>query len=112
MDLPDEPFSTLLSVSNANGDAPFEGLNPSQGLFPLINIGAGKDQSIRELAELVSSCLDIKAELVWDESKPDGTKRKLLDTSRMRNLGWRPSIPLERGIRDTYRWYLRQVQGQ
>jgi GDP-L-fucose synthase len=71
-----------------------------------INIGVGKDLSIRDLAEIVSSVVGYKGKTVWDASKPDGTPRKLLDVSRLQRTGWVPRIPLVEGIHSTYRWYL------
>lgn len=75
----------------------------------IINVGAGEDLTIAELAELVSSVVGFEGAIVYDPSKPDGTPRKVLDVSRLFALGWRPSIPLEEGIRSTYRWYLEHV---
>jgi GDP-L-fucose synthase len=75
----------------------------------IINVGVGEDIGIRELARLVSRIVGYEGRLVFDTSKPDGTPRKLLDTSRLRAFAWRPSITLEDGIRDTYRWYAAQV---
>lgn len=71
-----------------------------------VNIGWGEDISIRELATLVSELVGFKGSLRFDPSKPDGTPRKLLDVSRLTSLGWKPSIRLQDGIRDTIRWYL------
>ncbi len=71
-----------------------------------INVGTGEDRTIRELAELVRSIVYPGVELVFDTSKPDGTRRKLLDTTRLTELGWQPSIPLARGIEQTYRYFL------
>jgi GDP-L-fucose synthase len=62
--------------------------------------------SIRDLALLVAKVVGIDADLVFDKSKPDGTPRKLLDISLLRQLGWRPRIRLEDGVRDTYQWFL------
>jgi GDP-L-fucose synthase len=73
----------------------------------IINIGCGYDITIRDLALLVAKVVGIDAELVFDTSKPDGTPRKLLDTSRLQQLGWQPRITLEDGVRDTYQWFLR-----
>jgi GDP-L-fucose synthase len=70
-----------------------------------VNIGWGEDVSIRELAELVMSVIGYRGRLVFDTSRPDGTPRKLLDTSRLRSLGWSPKITLEDGIQSTYRWF-------
>lgn len=69
---------------------------------PLINVGAGEDLSIRELAELISKVLKFEGKLVFDASKPDGTPRKLMDSSRINALGWRPAVSLEQGIRLAY----------
>ena len=74
-----------------------------------INVGTGVDLSIRELAEKVRDVVHPEAELVFDTSKPDGMPRKVLDVSRLRNLGWSPSYDLDPGIRSTYQWYLEQV---
>jgi GDP-L-fucose synthase len=71
-----------------------------------INCGMGWDISIRELAEIVSRTVGFCGKLVFDNSKPDGTPRKLMDSSRIRALGWQPQIAFERGIADTYEWYL------
>ena len=75
----------------------------------IVNIGWGEDVTIRELAELVMSASGYNGRLVFDASKPDGTPRKLLDTSRLTALGWRPKIPLEAGIESTYAWFREHV---
>jgi GDP-L-fucose synthase len=72
----------------------------------IINVGCGEDVSIRELAELICDVVGFDGELVWDKTKPDGTPRKLLDITRIRGLGWRPTIPLRNGIAQTYEWFL------
>jgi GDP-L-fucose synthase len=72
---------------------------------PIVNVGWGKDVTIRELAELIVSVVDYKGRLVFDHSKPDGTPRKLLDTSRLAGLGWYPKISLAQGIESTYAWF-------
>ncbi|HEV2270384.1 MAG TPA: GDP-L-fucose synthase [Steroidobacteraceae bacterium] len=71
-----------------------------------INVGWGKDETIAELAETISRVVGFRGSLRFDESKPDGTPRKLLDVSRLRALGWSPRISLEEGIRTTYQWFL------
>ncbi len=71
-----------------------------------INCGAGSEVSIRELAEIVARVVGYSGKLVFDTSKPDGTPRKLMDSSRLMALGWVPEISLEDGIRTTYRWYV------
>lgn len=72
----------------------------------IINVGTGQDWTIRQLAYKVRKIVGYKGEIEFDSSKPDGTPRKLLDSSRMRRLGWEPKISLERGIQQTYQWYL------
>jgi len=75
----------------------------------IVNIGWGQDVSILELAELVKDVVGYEGDIELDTSKPDGTPRKLLDTSRLTSLGWKPSIGLEEGIRGTYDWYATHV---
>jgi len=70
-----------------------------------VNVGTGKDLTIEELAHLVKNIVGFSGSVVFDQSKPDGTPRKLLDISRLSALGWKPSIELEKGIEDTYKWY-------
>ncbi len=72
----------------------------------MLNVGCGEDLTIRELAGLVADVVGYEGEVEWDASKPDGTPRKLMDVSRLRGLGWAPSVSLEDGLRRTYRWYL------
>lgn len=74
-----------------------------------INCGAGYDLSIRELAETVGRVVGYSGDLLFDTSKPDGTPRKIMDSSRMHALGWAPEIGFEDGIRATYEWYLENV---
>ena len=84
----------------------------TQPMLSHINVGTGKDITIRELAKTVADVVGFKGELVFDTSKPDGTPRKLLDVSRLAELGWHPSIDLRDGIRQTYRWYKQQATGE
>jgi len=76
-----------------------------------INVGAGSDVTIHELAQIVARVVQYEGGIEWDASKPDGTPRKLLDTSRIKTLGWRPQIGLEEGIRSTYAWYMATAAG-
>ena len=76
----------------------------------IVNIGVGEDLSIAELAGLVRKVVGFEGEIVWDTGKPDGTPRKLVDTSKINALGWHPSISLEDGIRQTYEWFLEHVE--
>jgi GDP-L-fucose synthase len=73
---------------------------------PLINIGSGTDISIKELAELVKDVIDFRGELVFDRSKPDGTMRKLMDVSKLNQIGWRATTQLRDGIAMAYKSYL------
>jgi GDP-L-fucose synthase len=72
----------------------------------IINVGCGEDISIRELAELICDIVGFDGQLSWDTTKPDGTPRKLLDVTKLRALGWKPSTPLREGIAQTYEWFL------
>ena len=72
---------------------------------PIVNIGWGQDVTIRELAELVMSAIGYSGRLIFDSTKPDGTPRKLLDVSRLTDLGWQAKIPLKNGIERTYAWF-------
>jgi GDP-L-fucose synthase len=75
----------------------------------IVNVGCGEDITIRELAAIICEVVGFDGELVFDSTKPDGTPRKLLDTSRLSALGWRPQIALREGIASTYRWYCEQA---
>ena len=86
MTLDDERYGTLLNDS----------------VPPLVNVGSGSELTIRELAETVCRVLGFTGKLVFDASKPDGTPRKLMDSSRLRALGWQPKIDLETGIRQAF----------
>jgi len=70
-----------------------------------INVGVGEDVSIKELAELIKETVRFSGSIEWDSSKPDGTPRKLLDVSRITELGWKAQISLKEGIASTYEWY-------
>jgi GDP-L-fucose synthase len=74
----------------------------------LINVGTGQEVTIGELARKICEVIGYTGRLVFDTTKPDGMPRKLLDSSRILQLGWRPSIPLEQGLSQTYRWFLDQ----
>ena len=71
----------------------------------MINVGCGYDVSIRELAELIKSISGFKGQVIFDTTKPDGTLKKLMDHSRITQLGWKPRVDLKEGITKTYRWY-------
>ncbi|MCC5466715.1 GDP-L-fucose synthase [Pelosinus baikalensis] len=83
-------------------------MNQYQDNQPL-NIGVGKDISIAELATLIAAVVGYSGNIMYNTAMPDGTPRKLLDVSKLADLGWRPSIELEDGIRRTYQWYLKNL---
>ena len=74
----------------------------------LINVGFGEDVTIRELAETICEVIGFHGAITFDTTKPDGTPRKLMDSSRLLALGWKPRIALKEGIRQTYEWYVRE----
>jgi GDP-L-fucose synthase len=74
-----------------------------------INVGWGEDLPIKELAETVADVVGFEGEITWDTAKPDGMPRKLLDTSRINALGWKPTITLRDGLASTYEWYVENV---
>ncbi|XP_042477734.1 putative GDP-L-fucose synthase 2 [Macadamia integrifolia] len=74
-----------------------------------VNMGSGKEVSIKELAELVKE-VAFQGHLVWDSTKPDETPRKLMDSSKLANLGWAPKISLQDDLVNTYKWYLENVK--
>lgn len=72
----------------------------------LYNVGTGVDLSIKDLAMLIQQTIRHEGEVQWDKSKPDGTPRKLMDSGRLMNLGWKPKINLNQGVRETYSWFM------
>ncbi len=76
----------------------------------LYNVGTGKDITIKELAEIIQLVIGHKGEIIWDLEKPDGTPRKLVDVSKMKDLGWSYSTELEEGIEKTYSWFLENIE--
>ena len=79
-----------------------------------INVGSGVDVTIRELAHVIAEVTGFKGRIVFDTSKPDGAPRKLMDVSRLGDMGWKAKITLREGLEDTYRWFLqheREVRG-
>lgn len=84
-------------------------LAQTQPMLSHINVGFGEDVTICELAQVVARVTGFGGNITFDTSKPDGTMRKLMDSSRLTSLGWRPSIPLAKGIEDTYLWFLQNV---
>jgi GDP-L-fucose synthase len=93
MDLPEEKFASLLTPHAS----------------PLINIGYGEDLTIRELVGVVKDVVGYPGDIAWDSTKPDGTPRKLLDVSRLSNLGWKPQTGLKEGLAKAYQDYLSRL---
>ena len=79
-----------------------------QPMLSHINVGTGREVSIGELAQMVAEVTGFKGKLGFDASKPDGTMRKLMDVSRLADMGWRAQIELKQGLQETYNWFLRQ----
>ena len=75
----------------------------------LYNIGTGKDITIKELAETIQKVTGHMGSILWDTNKPDGTPRKLMDVSKMKDIGWEYSVELENGIQKTYQWFLNNI---
>lgn len=110
MNLPRDRFDALcLPRSNVQNQKPTDE-HPTQYVLPLINIGWGKDLTIRELADLVAKVVGFDGQVKWDLSKPDGTPQKLLDVSRITILGWKPKISLQEGIKRAYEDYLFELE--
>lgn len=82
----------------------------TQPMLSHINVGTGVDCTIRELAETMKRVVGFEGELVFDSCKPDGAPRKLMDVSRLKSLGWEAKITLEKGLLDTYEWFLRHQE--
>ncbi len=109
MHLPVEALAEALTSAPLSGSGAEAGV-PAHNLRPetcLLNIGTGRDLTIRELAETVAAVVGYSGEIVWDADKPDGTPRKQLDTRRCMRLGWAPRIDLQAGIKSTYQHYLK-----
>src|SRR4030095_12388998 len=77
-----------------------------------INVGTGEELAIKELALMVKEVTGFRGEIKFDTSKPDGTPRKLMDSSRLRNLGWKHKVSLNEGLKLTYRYYLEMLAGK
>ncbi|WP_299051376.1 GDP-L-fucose synthase [uncultured Polaribacter sp.] len=76
----------------------------------IYNVGSGKDITIKELAETIQKVVGHQGKIVWDSEKPDGTPRKLMDVSKMKQLGWQYSTELQEGIEKTYAWFLENIE--
>ena len=78
----------------------------TQPMLSHINVGTGKDVTIREVAEIMKQVVGYKGKLTFDTTKPDGAPRKLIDIARLKNMGWEYSVGLESGLKEVYEWYL------
>ena len=78
----------------------------TQPMLSHINVGTGEDCTIRELVETVAKVTGFKGEIVWDTSKPDGAPRKLMNVSRLHDLGWKHTYDLESGLKHAFDWFL------
>jgi nucleoside-diphosphate-sugar epimerase len=78
----------------------------------IMNVGAGEEISIAQLAVLVAEVVGYHGEIRWDRTKPDGMPRKLMDCGRMTTLGWTPRIGLREGLKDAYQWYVQHEAGR
>ncbi len=106
----DDLASACLFLMNLD-DAGYDSLLNDPLAPALINVGSGQEISIRDLALLVQQIVGFSGNLVFDTGKPDGTPRKLADSSRIHALGWRHTIALRDGIEEAYIWYLKNLQG-
>jgi GDP-L-fucose synthase len=101
------PRREFLHVDDLADAAVYTLLNYDDDLH--LNVGSGEDIAIGELADLVAGVVGWVGDVYYDTSMPDGTPRKLLDVSRLRALGWKPSIPLREGIASTYSWFVEHL---
>lgn len=106
----DDLAEACLFLMNLDQES-FASLTASETQAPLINIGSGEDHTIRELAELIAGVTDFDGTLAFDSSKPDGTPRKLMDSSRLSALGWKPRTTLPEGLTRAYEDFLEIRKG-
>lgn len=107
----DDLAAACLFLMNLD-EARFAGLTDTGEREPLLNVGSGEEMTISELAQTICKVVGYSGKLSFDPSKPDGTPRKVLDSSRLRLLGWRPSITFTEGIRLAYEAYLASMKNQ
>ena len=114
MQLSDDQFDSALRPESAPSDTRSTPCADKEDAFDFpishLNIGSGNDMTIRELADVIKNTVNFQGDVIWDSTKPDGMQRKLLDISRLSNLGWKAEVGLKEGIRRTYDWYKRQMK--
>lgn len=106
------PEREFLHVSDCTRALVFLAENASDSWWDgeIVNVGSGETHTIAETAELVAEAVRFEGNIVWDSSKPNGQMRRLLDSSKLRSLAWRPEIDFEKGVRDTVTWYREQYE--
>jgi GDP-L-fucose synthase len=107
------PYREFMHVSDMAAATVFllENVHAGQLADSIINVGTGKDQTIEQTARLVQKVVGHTGRILWDDSRPDGTPRRLLDVSRLATLGWRAEVGLEEGVAATYEWYVTSGPG-
>ena len=101
--------ASLFVLKNWDINCDLEPINKNGEKLPFLNVGTGKDISIKELAIMISKIFDYEGKINWDLSKPDGTPKKLLDISRIKNMGWEPKINLKEGLLSTIESYKKSI---
>lgn len=76
----------------------------------IINIGYGEDYTIKEIVEIIKDVVDYKGDIIWDTTKPNGTPKRLLDSTKLFNLGWKPKVELRQGLQESYTWFRENVK--
>ena len=100
----------IYALRNWNINSKNAPVDESNKKLAWLNVGSGKEISIKELAEKISNIIGFKGEIIWDKNKPDGTPRKLLDTTKIRAFGWEPKITLTNGIKLAINDYINRIQ--
>jgi GDP-L-fucose synthase len=102
------PFREFIYADDLGDACVFLMKNYSKG--GMINAGSGEEISIKQLAKTIAQIVGFEGELIWDTSKPDGTPKKLMDNSKINQLGWKSTTPLKEGLEAMYQWYLKSLQ--
>jgi GDP-L-fucose synthase len=93
MNADDIADASLFLINNYNSDE-------------IINVGYGDDYTIKEIVEIIKDIVDYDGKIIWDVTKPNGTPKRLLDSSKIFNMGWKPKVNLKDGLKNTYNWYI------